>query len=113
MKKFFSDIHNYDAYLTIIIALLLGMFAGVFFQTKYSLGIKTFFHNVYIKLNPDSQKDSKTLILERVTKDTPNLPQKDIFEEPEKKDNPFVLYIKRIFINKNEKTHTIHDIVIN
>ena len=113
MKKFFEDIMNYETGLTLLIALLLGLFLGVFFQTQYSVGIRTVFHNIYTKLCPDTQKDSKTIIMERVTKDTPNLPQKDIFETPKKKENEMVLFIKRLFIKEKKTEQTINDVVLN
>ena len=112
MKKFFKDISREDIY-TIIIALLIGMFVGVFFQSGYSIGIRSFFHNIYTKINPNSQKDSKTLINDRATKDIPNLPQKDIFETPKKKDCGVVIFIKKIFHNSEQEKDTIDNFVIN
>lgn len=104
---------NWDIVYIFIFSLLFGFFIGVIFKTPYTLGIKTFFHNISVKLNPDSQKDSKTLIIDRVTKDTENIPQNSIFEEPKKKDNNFIIIIKRLFHKQKEKSPTIHDAVLN
>ena len=108
-----SELWCWENISTIVIALLLGVFLGVFFQTSYSLGIRTFFHNVYVKLHPEINKDSKTIIIDRVTKDTPNLPQNDIFEEPEKKENGFIKIIKKVFIHKDKEQTTIHNVILN
>ena len=112
MKKFLINLFNNDIFLTVILALLLGMFLGVAFNSKLFLPVKVKFHDFYSKINPNYQKDSQTLIIEKVTKDTPNINQKDIFEEPKKKNNSFILFIKRIFTPKKE-TNNIHDFILN
>ena len=112
MKEFLSE--SADAILTVILALLIGAAIGLLIPSKASIATRIFFHNIFVKLNPDSQKDSHTLIMENVTKDTPNLPEKSIFEEPQKKDNGFILYIKKVFTKKDsEKPKTITDYVLN
>lgn len=88
--------------------LLIGLVIGVFFQSGYSIGMRTFFHQIYIKFHPETQKDSKTIIIEQVTKNTSTIPQNSIFDKPEKKENKFILIIKRIFPAK-EKPKTIND----
>ena len=103
---------NWDLVYIFIFSFLFGISIGIIFKTPYTLGIKTFFHDIYVKLNPDLQKDSKTLIIERATKDTKALPQNSIFEEPQKKDNKFIIIIKRVFKNKEETRPSIHDAVI-
>lgn len=113
MKKSFEDIISLDTLLVIAVALTLGMLIGIFYHSQYSLGMRTFFHKMYLKINPDSQKDSKTLIMDKVTKDTPNLPQNDIFEQPAKKDNGFILFIKKVFVKKENKPQTINDYILN
>ena len=101
MKDFFDDFKNKDTLFIIFISLLLGVFIGVFFKSGYSLGIKSFFRDVYFKINPESQKDSKTIILEKA--DCYELPN-TIFDETKKKDNKFILFIKNL---KKEKPQTI------
>lgn len=108
-----SELWTWSNISTIAIALLLGMFLGVFFKSSYSIGIRTFFHNIYVKLHPEITKDSKTIIMDRVTKDTPNLPQNDIFEEPAQKENGFIKIIKKVFIHKQKEKQTIDDIILN
>ena len=66
-----------------------------------------------MKLNPDITKDSKSIIIDRVTKDTPQLPQNDIFEEPAQKENGFIKIIKKVFIHKQKEKQTIDDIILN
>jgi hypothetical protein len=51
--------------------------------------------------------------MDRVTKDTPNLPQKNIFEQPQKKENGFILFIKKVFVKKQDKPQTINDFILN
>lgn len=109
MKKFFKNIFDEELTFVIIISLLLGCFIGVFMQTPYSLGIKTTFHNLYIKLNPDTQKDSKTIIIDKASESLDKLPQKDIFEQPEKKENKFILFIKNVFKTEKTQQKTIND----
>lgn len=113
MKSFFNE--SMDAILTITLALLVGLTIGMLIPSKFSISSKVFFHNILRNLNPDSQKDSQTLIMEKVTKDTPNLPQNSIFEEPEKKENGFILYIKKVFFNQKDEDppKTITDYVLN
>jgi hypothetical protein len=106
MKDFFRDVFNKDSAATIFIALLLGLLLGVLYNTPYSIGIRTKIHNIVHKFNPE--KDSKSIIIEKATKDISPLPQKSIFEEPQK-ENRFILFIKRVFTNKQEQTKTIND----
>ncbi|GEM_PF-7132693 len=104
-----------ESFTFIILALLFGFIIGLIIPSRFFMPVRVFFHNIYIKMNPDSQKDSKTLILEQVTKDNVSTPKKDIFEEPEKKENGVVLYIKKVFKKdtKQEKPQTINDFVLN
>ncbi|MCM1265710.1 MAG: hypothetical protein NC200_05880 [Candidatus Gastranaerophilales bacterium] len=98
----------------IIVSLLLGLTLGLVCPKKCSIAFRTTLHKIYIKFHPESQKDTKTIIIERATKDTPNLPQYDIFEEPTKKENSFIKYIKKIFIKKdNEQSQSIHDVILH
>lgn len=113
MKKLFSTLWNWETGSIVLIALLLGMFLGVMNNSKFAIPLKIKLHDMYVKINPDIQKDSHSLIIERVTKDTPNLPQNSIFEEPEKKDCSFIKVIKKVFIKKHEKPKTIHDVILN
>lgn len=108
-----SDLWCWENISTIIIALLLGVFLGVFYQTQYSIGLRTFVHNMYVKMHPEINKDSKSIIMDRVTKDTPALPQKDIFEEPAKEENGIIKIIKKVFIRKDKEQTTIHNVVLN
>ena len=108
-----SELLTWSNISTIIIALLLGLFLGIFFKSSYSIGIRTFFHDIYVKLNPDITKDSKSIIIDRVTKDTPQLPQNDIFEEPAQKENGFIKIIKKVFIHKQKEKQTIDNIILN
>ena len=106
MKDFFRDIFNKDSAATILIALLLGLLLGVLFNTSYSVGIRTKLHNIYSKYNPE--KDSKTMIMDRATKDILPLPQNSIFDEPER-EHKIILLIKRFFDKKTEQNKTIND----
>ncbi len=101
-----------DIVFIIIFCLLLGFFIGILFKTPYTLGIKTFFHNISVKLNPDTQKDSKTLIIDKATKDAKSIDYKNIFDEPKTKENKFIIIIKRIFNKKKHQT-TIDNVIIN
>ena len=103
---------NWDIVYIFIFSLLLGVLIGVLFKTPYTLGIKAYFHDICVKLNPNLQKDSRTLIIDRVTKDTKPLPKNSIFEVPEKKDNNLIVIIKRVFNKHKEKEPTIHDSVL-
>lgn len=113
MKKSFEELISLDTVLVIAIALTLGMLIGIFYHSQYSIGIRTFIHDVYVKTHPNIEKDSKTLIMDRVTNDTPNLPEKDIFEQPQKKENGFILFIKKVFVKKQDKPQTINDFILN
>ena len=103
-----KELFNRETLSTILIALLIGMLLGVFYNTKYSIGLRTYFHEVYTKLHPEVKKDSKTIIIEQVTKNSQNIPQKDIFEKPER-ENKFFTVIKKIFVKPEQKTETIFD----
>ena len=50
-----------------------------------------------------------------MTKDNYNISGKDIFEVPKKKENKFVIIIKRIFNNnsENKSKDNINDIVLD
>ena len=101
-----------DIVFIIIFCLLLGFFIGILFKTPYTLEIKTFFHNINLKLNPDIQKDSKTLIIDNVTKDSKSIDYKNIFDEPKEKENKYIIIFKRLFKKKHKKT-TINDVILN
>ena len=109
MKEWIKDFFNKDIISIILISLLLGIFLGLFFKTEYSIPIKAFFND----LNPNSGKDSQTLILDNVTKNTPNINQKNIFETPKRKENLIIQIIKN-FSKKNKKTEesTINNYVV-
>ena len=64
--------------------------------------------DMYIKVHPEVKKDSKTIIIDQVTKNTHNVPQKDIFEAP-KKENKLVIFIKRVYGEEKPKRETIYD----
>lgn len=113
MKELFLKLWNWETVSTVLIALLLGMFLGVMFNSKYSIPLRVKFHDFYVKINPDTQKDSHTLIMEKVTKDAPILPQNSIFDEPEKKENRFIKTFYRIFNKNHERKQTIHDVILN
>ena len=66
-------------------------------------------HKIYLKINPNTEKDSKTIILEKVSGDINELPQKDIFEKPAK-ENRFVIFLKKLFTQKIDKQETIDTI---
>jgi len=102
MKDNKQNIFNNENFLTVLIALLLGLFLGVMWNTRFSTGVKTYFHDIYIKINPDAKKTSHELIIDRVNKDLPNLPQNSIFEQPEKKENKIILFVKKIFLNRQK-----------
>ena len=99
---------NKELVFTAFLFLLIGLVIGVFFQSGYSVGIRTFFHQIYVKINPETQKDSKTIIIEKVTKDTSDFPTNSIFDKPKKKENKIILTIKRMLPSK-EKPQTIND----
>ena len=102
--------------LTIILALMIGLSIGFFIPTKCSIAIRLFIHNIYLKINPDAQKDSKTLILEKVSKNNDILEQKTIFDKPDKNQETPVMFIKKIFKNNNtdeKKKQTINDFILN
>ncbi len=113
MKKSLEELISLDTVLVIAVALMLGMLIGIFYHSPYSVGLRTLIHNIYLKTHPNIEKDSKTLIMDRVTKDTPNLPQKNIFEQPQKKENGFILFIKKVFVKKQDKPQTINDFILN
>ena len=113
MKKTFSALLNWDTFYIVLVALLLGMILGVAFNSKYSIPIRIRLHNLYLKINPDVQKDSQTLIIDKVTKDAPISSQTNIFEEPKQNKNNFLYCIKKIFIKNDKKPQTIHDVIIN
>lgn len=104
MKNFFDK----EILLTILLALLLGMFLGVFYNTKYSIPLRTFMHNMYIKSHPEIKDDSKTIIINKVSGKFSSLPQKDIFES-KNNDNKFIMFIRKIFSKPVEKEKTIFD----
>jgi len=108
--KFFDE----NTVIIVIIALFIGFIAGKFIPSGVFMPVRLFFHNIYVKLNPDSQKDSKTLIMEKVSGDI-YLPQKSIFDEPVKKENKAVLYIKRILKKEDNSDNpkSIHDFILN
>jgi hypothetical protein len=104
---------SYDFLMIIVLALLIGLVLGRLCPTGVSMGYRTFCQKLYIKFHPDSQKDTKTIIMEKALKDTPSLPKTDIFEEPQTKDSSFVQYVKHIFVKKQtDSPKTIHDIVL-
>lgn len=108
MKKRLIDLFNNDYFSIVIISLLIGLFLGIFFQSIYSIPIRTFFNN----LNPNTGKDSHTLIIDNVTRNTPNINQKDIFEI-QKKENIVIRIIKKLSTNNDKNsTNTINNYFI-
>jgi hypothetical protein len=105
---------NWDIVFIVVVALCVGMAIGRFCPPSCTLGVRTFCQKLYVKFHPDSQKDTKTIIIDRETSGIPNLPHNDIFEQPEKKDCAFVKYVKQLFNRKSkEKPQTINDIVLH
>ena len=102
MKNLLKDFLDKDTLFIIFISLLIGLVIGVYFQTSYSIGLRTALHNITQKLNPDSKKDSKTLIMEKAG--TYTMPE-TIFDTP-KKENKLIIFIKR-FLPKKETTQTL------
>lgn len=109
MKHF--ELFSLNTLIIILSAMLLGVVLGKFCPSNIHLQTATFFHNIYVKLHPESQKDTKTIIMERATKDIKTYTGNDIFEEPQKKENNFIIFIKKIF-HKNTKNDTNLDLII-
>lgn len=113
MKKFFDDILDKDTLFILFISLLLGLFIGVFFQSGYSVGLRTLYHKIYLKFHPEVQKDTKTIIIDKVSEDNIRIPQTDIFEDMSEKDNKLIIILKKIFTPskklKQENKPTIDD----
>lgn len=107
MKKFFEDITDTNMFLTVLLFLLLGMFTGVFFQSEYSVGVRTFFQKIYLKLNPDASKDSKTLILEKAGGSILELPTNNIFETKEN-ENKLKSICKKLLKKQSDKNTCIN-----
>ena len=95
MKHF--ELFSLNTLIIILSAMLLGVVLGKFCPSNIHLQTATFFHNIYVKIHPESQKDTKTII---------------IFEEPQKKKNNFIIFIKKIF-HKNTKNDTNLDLIIH
>ena len=112
MKKFIISIFNNEIFLTVILALLLGMFLGVMYNSAFFTPIKVKLHSLYLQINPDAQKDSQTLIIEKVTINTPNINQKDIFTEPKKQDCKILCIIKKLIPTKETPANINSDYII-
>lgn len=112
MKK--VSFFTLDTLVIITTALIFGIALGLICPSQYSMAFRTTIHNIYIKLHPESKKDTRTIIMEKATKDIPNLPQNSIFEEPQPKENNFILYLKKIFSKKQDDTpKSIHDVILH
>ncbi len=109
MKHF--ELFSLNTLIIILSAMLLGVVLGKFCPSNIHLQTATFFHNIYVKIHPESQKDTKTIIMERATKDIQTYTGNDIFEEPQKKKNNFIIFIKKIF-HKNTQNDTNLDLII-
>lgn len=105
-----------DMLIIILSALLIGLFIGFWCPANIKIQVQTAYNNIYIKFHPESQMDTQTIIINKATKNIENLPQNDIFETPPKKENDFILFIKKLFKPKSkevQKPVTIHDKVID
>lgn len=100
-----------DILYVFVISLLIGLVLGFCCPNQGFVRFKIFMHNIYVKFHPDIHKDTKTIILETATKNVKNVPQNSIFEEP-KKENGFLLFVKKVFVKEKKKEMTINDIVI-
>lgn len=103
----------YESILIILICLFVGLFIGRAVPQNLSVSIQSFAQELYLKFHPDSQKDTQTLIRERVMKDTVYTPTENIFEE--QKRIGFVQKIK-LFFNKKDKSqeqNTINNITFD
>lgn len=100
-----------DIVYVFVISLMIGLVLGFSCPNSCSAKVKIFFHNIYVKFHPEVQKDTKTVIIETATKNIKDVPQNSIFEEP-KKENKFLLFVKKVFVKENKKEMTINDIVV-
>lgn len=108
IQKFLKN----DILYVFVVSLMIGLVLGFCCPNSYSANVKMFFHNIYVKFHPDTQKDTKTIIIETATKNIKDIPQNSIFEEP-KKENKFLLFVKRVFVKEKKKEMTIEDIVVD
>lgn len=106
-----SKLLKNDILYVFVISLLMGLVLGFCCPNQYSAKFKIFMHNIYVKFHPEIQKDTRTIILETATKNIKDVPQNNIFEEP-KKENGFLLFIKKVFVKEKKKEMTINDIVV-
>ncbi len=101
-----------DMLIIILSGLLIGLVFGVMSPVNIKMRVQTFYSNLYIKFHPESQMDTQTIIINKVTKNSVLTPQNDIFEMPVKKENQIILFVKNLFKqNKQpkEKPLSIHD----
>ena len=106
-----SKLLKNDILYVFVISLLMGLVLGFCCPKQYSAKFKIFMHNIYVKFHPEIQKDTRTIILETAIKNIKDVPQNNIFEEP-KKENGFLLFIKKVFVKEKKKEMTINDIVV-
>ena len=107
--KLFRFLKN-DIFYVFIVSLLLGLIIGVVAPSKHYAELRIFIHKLYLKFNPNAEKDSKTIILETASKSLDELPQNSIFDKPKKK-NKVILFIKQIIeSNKKPQEDTINNI---
>lgn len=109
MKK--SDFLSLNTLIIILSAMLLGVIIGRICPQNIHIQTATFFHNIYIKLHPDSQKDTKTIIIDSATKDIPIYSGNNIFEKPQKKENKYKRFIKKV-LHENKKENNNIDIFL-
>jgi len=105
-------IFSIDMLIIILSGLLLGFLFGSFCPVNIKMQVRTFYNDIYIKLHPESQMDTQTIIINRATKNNLVLPKNNIFEPIKKKENPIVIFIKNIFTPSNKNTNspvTIND----
>lgn len=101
-----TDILKNDILYIFVVSLMIGLVLGFCCPKECSAKFKIFMQNVYIKFHPECQKDSRTIIIEKVSKSTNDLPQTSIFEEP-KKENQFLLFVKKVFVKEKKTEMTI------
>jgi len=110
MKDF--KIFSLNSYIIFLSALAVGMLAGEFCPACVHIYFRTVIHNVYVKFHPDSQKDTKTIIMEKTTKGIPDYTGTGIFDEPAKKDSGFVYVIKKV-LHSDKKEQDNLNLIIN
>jgi hypothetical protein len=98
-----SNIFKNDLFYIFVISLLVGLIIGVVTSKQIQIAL----HEIYQKFHPEISKDSKTIIIERATKDLEQIPETSIFETPVKKENSVILFVKKIFVKENNSLPTI------